>query len=83
MDQETLWKEYSALPSEARLQVFDFIAFLRSKYGEATLQPRAAGALADEPFVGIWQDRDDMAHSAAWVRSARKREWHDQFDTTS
>jgi hypothetical protein len=78
MDQETLWKQYSSLPSAARHQVTDFIAFLRAKYAKAAPSEKAAGALTDEPFIGMWQDRDDMTDSTAWVRSARKREWHDQ-----
>ena len=81
MDQEMLWKQYNSLPSEARHQVADFIAFLRAKYAQAAPPEKASGALGDEPFIGIWQDRDDMRDSTAWVRSTRKREWHDQHDT--
>ena len=80
MDQETLWKQYSSLPSEARHQVTDFIAFLRAKYAKTAPSEKAQGALADEPFIGMWHDRDDMIDSTAWVRSTRKREWHDQQD---
>ena len=80
MDQKTLWKHYSSLPSEARHQVTDFIAFLSAKYAKTAPPEKASGALADEPLIGIWQDRDDMTDSTAWVRSARKREWHDRPD---
>src|SRR5215210_869515 len=31
--------------------------------------------LREEPFVGIWGDREDMAESTEWVRQARQREW--------
>jgi AbrB family looped-hinge helix DNA binding protein len=37
-------------------------------------QPRRR-QLAKEPFVGMWQDREDMADSSDWVRSIRRREW--------
>ena len=80
MDQETLWKEYSSLPGEARQQMTDFLAFLRTKYISAASSRKPAGALTDEPFIGIWRDRDDMIDSTAWVRSIRKREWHDNQD---
>ncbi|HEX3552513.1 MAG TPA: AbrB/MazE/SpoVT family DNA-binding domain-containing protein [Thermoanaerobaculia bacterium] len=32
-------------------------------------------SLKDEPFVGMWRDREDMADSSEWVRTARQREW--------
>jgi AbrB family looped-hinge helix DNA binding protein len=32
--------------------------------------------LQEEPFVGMWRDREDMADSTQWVRQAREREWN-------
>lgn len=32
-------------------------------------------ALENEPFVGMWQDREDLADSSQWVRQLRQREW--------
>ena len=32
-------------------------------------------SLTDEPFVGMWRDREDMADSSEWVRTTRQREW--------
>jgi hypothetical protein len=31
--------------------------------------------LADEPFIGMWQDREDIRDSTRWLRDLRKREW--------
>lgn len=31
--------------------------------------------LQEEPFVGMWRDREDMTDSTEWVRQAREREW--------
>ncbi len=31
--------------------------------------------LTDEPFVGMWHDREDLADSSAWVRQTRQNEW--------
>ena len=31
--------------------------------------------IAADPFIGLWQDRQDMADSGAWVRSLRRNEW--------
>ncbi|EAW36867.1 hypothetical protein [Lyngbya sp. PCC 8106] len=29
----------------------------------------------DEPFVGMWKDRQDIEESTAWVRSIRHQHW--------
>ncbi len=31
--------------------------------------------LEDEPFVGMWKDREDMEDSSQWVRQIRQQEW--------
>jgi hypothetical protein len=31
--------------------------------------------LKNEPFIGMWKDRDDMSGSGAWVRGLRRRHW--------
>jgi hypothetical protein len=31
--------------------------------------------LDNEPFVGMWKDREDMADSTQWIRSRRQQEW--------
>ncbi len=31
--------------------------------------------LQDEPFVGMWKDREDMKDSSEWVRQIRQQEW--------
>jgi hypothetical protein len=31
--------------------------------------------LQDEPFVGMWKDREDMKDSNQWVRQVRQQEW--------
>ena len=30
----------------------------------------------NEPFVGMWKDREDVADSANWVRKLRQSEWN-------
>ncbi len=76
MDQETLWREYAALPDEARRRVDEFIVTLAARYAnEQEQMTRDRRPLAEEPFVGMWRDRDEMADSTAWVRSIREGEW--------
>lgn len=76
MNQETLWRQYAALPSDAQRQVTDFIAFLAARYRVAPAARQAhATNLPDAPIIGMWADRDDLADSSAWVRSVRECEW--------
>ena len=72
--------DLAALPPDAQEQVREFIAFLRSRQHSARAKKptRARVALADEPFIGIWRDREDMKDSSAWVRETRQREWGNQ-----
>ncbi|GBF82755.1 hypothetical protein [Aphanothece sacrum] len=32
-------------------------------------------ALENDPFVGMWQEREDLEDSSQWVRHLRKQEW--------
>ena len=76
MDQGEVWREFTALPPEAQRQVADFIAFLRTRYEQFRSGKRSNQInLADEPFIGMWRDREDMQDSRAWVRDIREREW--------
>jgi hypothetical protein len=76
METTNLIRDIGSLPPEAQKQVSDFVAFLKTRYSS---QQRARKAkrtrLADEPFIGMWRDRDDMRDSTAWVRRLRVSEW--------
>ena len=76
MEAANIVREIASLPPEAQRQVIDFIAFLKARY--PTTQPVRKTRrikLADEPFIGMWRDREDMQDSTAWVQSLRQREW--------
>ena len=76
MDQATLWREYAALPVEARREVDQLIEALAKRHAAA--QVASTGdkqPLSEDPFVGMWRDREDLADSGTWVRSLRVREW--------
>jgi len=77
MKQESIWREYTALPPELQKQVADFITFLRTRYEPLRASKTAKRTkLADEPFIGMWRNRKDMQDSSAWVRSIRQSEWN-------
>lgn len=76
MKEENVWREYTALPPELQKQVADFITFLRTRKTPLRASKTAKRTkLADEPFIGMWRNREDMRNSNAWVRSIRQGEW--------
>lgn len=76
MKRQQIWNELMALPPEVQQQVFDFITFLRSRYAEdKKVEIKTPKKLTEEPFIGMWQDRQEMADSSAWVRDVRQQEW--------
>ncbi len=66
--------EFAALPPEEKQQIVDFFEFIKNKYAAAT---KKAGNLerSEEPFIGMWRDRDDMRDSSSWIRKTRNSEW--------
>lgn len=76
MEATSIVLEIDSLPPEAQKQVVDFVAFLKTRYPtESPTEKVVETELADEPFVGMWRDRDDMQDSTAWVRDLRCHEW--------
>jgi hypothetical protein len=76
MEQEKIFDDISNLPPEAQRQVVDFIAFLRTRYKRSDEKKQTKRInLANEPFIGLWKDREDMNNSSTWLRNVRKAEW--------
>jgi hypothetical protein len=76
MKQEELLREFLDLPPRDQAQVVDLIEFLRTRNGsQRALDVATEVSLAEESFVGMWKDREDMQDSSAWVRGTREREW--------
>jgi len=74
MKPENLWQQFDTLPTEAKREVIDFIAFLQIRYERSVFVKKAKRSkLKNEPFIGMWKDRDDMSDSVAWVRGLRRR----------
>ena len=76
METANIVREIESLPPEAQKEVLDFVAFLKVRY--LTTQPvkkTKQTKLADESFVGMWRNREDMQDSTAWVRGLRQQEW--------
>ena len=76
MEQEKIFDDISNLPPEAQRQVVDFIAFLRTRYKRSEQERQTKQTnLVNEPFIGIWKDREDMNNSSKWLRNVREAEW--------
>jgi hypothetical protein len=76
MEQKKIFDDISNLPPEAQREVVDFIAFLRTRYKRSEQKKQSKQTkLVNEPFIGIWKDRDDMNNSSEWLRIVRKTEW--------
>ncbi|MGE0086048.1 MAG: DUF2281 domain-containing protein [Desulfococcaceae bacterium] len=72
-------KEIDSLPMELQKEVSDFIAFLKARYtAPMTVRKNRRIRLADEPFIGMWQGREDMRDSTVWVRNLRSLEWENR-----
>jgi hypothetical protein len=81
MNQEKLLHDVISLPQFAQQEVIDFIAFMKLRYGNAS--EKGNNNLSDienEPFIGMWRNRDDMDDSRDWVRNLRMNEWSENID---
>ncbi len=77
MEAEKINADIADLPPQAQRQVADFIAFLRTRYQTPNSQPSRQISLGNEPFIGMWKDRQEMQDSSAWIRDTRKSEWRE------
>jgi hypothetical protein len=76
MTNEELLKEINSLPAAAKRRVEEFVSRMHSEYsGESVETKTQRSSFKDEPFFGIWADRDDMKDSVAWVRNIRREQW--------
>ncbi|MFZ2630743.1 MAG: DUF2281 domain-containing protein [Desulfosalsimonadaceae bacterium] len=74
MEPEKIYNDISNLPPEAQRQVADFISFLKTRYKKPQ-KTASRNNIINDPFIGIWKDREDMKDSSKWVRNVRESEW--------
>jgi hypothetical protein len=66
MNREQLVRNFDALTPDQQEQAAEFIAFPRTSSDLPTQRsPRRYGSVADDLFIGIWRDREDMSDSTA------------------
>jgi len=77
---QKVWEQFETLTPDLQREVADFIDFLVSKAEKIPFRAsRIRRGWREEHFVGMWEDRTDMADSSAWVRQQRKSEWGEQL----
>jgi hypothetical protein len=74
MNRQKLWEHFAALSPAARRRVLQLIGALKDTKPKRQTAKRHS-PLSLEPFIGMWQDRADLADSSAWVKNLRRREW--------
>ena len=75
MTYEEILRELASLPPEGQKEAADFISSLHERYSQSDCADHEHRNLGDLGFVGMWNDRDEMRDSTAWVRTLREREW--------
>lgn len=70
---QAILETLKGLPLEKQQEVLEF--------AELLVQGVQAGLAAtqtdweNDPFVGMWKDREEMQDSVAWVRQLRQQQW--------
>jgi hypothetical protein len=73
MSQQELFKAFQSLPNQAQRQALNFIAFLQQTYTTEIKPQKTEIDWKNDPFIGMWQERQDMDDSTTWVRNIRNR----------
>ncbi len=72
METDNIFSEITNLPPEAQRQVIDFIAFIKSRYKKLPVNEKSKQpVVGEEPFIGMWKDREDMEDGNTWLRNVR------------
>lgn len=71
--EETILEKVRILPVKKPQEVLDFAEFLAKKV-EVTKNSIQEN-WRDEPFIGMWRNREEMSDSSAWVRQRSQQEW--------
>lgn len=75
MQSVSIAKQIEALTPEAQKIVSDLVLLLSRQPKQTHTRKLKRMPLNEEKFIGMWQDREDMADSVAYVKNLRKTEW--------
>lgn len=72
--EEAILEKVRVLPIEKQQEILKLAESFAQEVEAAQEQPQMDWK--NDPFVGMWKDREDMADSTEWVRQVRRREWN-------
>ncbi|NEO81962.1 hypothetical protein [Moorena sp. SIO4G3] len=74
-DLEQLTKDIQELPEDAQNIIADIIEVFKKQY--VTKKPASLNPLEleNQPFIGMWRDRQDTQNNSEWVRIIRQKHW--------
>lgn len=72
---EEILDEVGTTNSEVSIEVEGTELHIRSVHSSAPKTESRQFSLKNQPFVGMWSDREQMTDSAAWVRRLRRKQW--------
>ncbi len=78
MTNEELIKEIPGLPNEVKLQIAKIIDAFRNEAKRSVRDRAKKVPLRDEPFVGVWADREDVRDNEERERKPSKRSFRDE-----
>ena len=74
--EQQISQQAQGLPEAAQREVLHFIEFIRSRYPAAKPAAKPARkrkiSWSETPLYGLWQDREEMADPADYVRRLRR-----------
>ncbi|EIJ33666.1 DUF2281 domain-containing protein [Thiothrix nivea] len=73
--EQQITQQARGLPESAQREVLHYIEFIRSRYPVKPASKTAGKrqtCWSDTPLYGLWQDREEMADPAAYVRHLRR-----------
>lgn len=72
MKTDKIWQRFELLPKDAKQEVINFIKSVENRLAEREKKVASKLNLGDEPFVGIWENRDDQTDSTTFVQEIQK-----------
>lgn len=75
MSRNSVIDKYDQLPPNAKKEASDFVQFLYDRYVKSASKKSSKKPISEYGFVGMWEDREDLADSTEWVRDQRKKQW--------
>jgi len=76
--EQAILETLKVLPPEKQQEILEFAESLVQRVEAETAEDQADWQ--NDPFVGMWKDREEMQDSGAWVRQLRQQQWQRSDD---